>query len=277
SPHFAEQPIQQMMQMDQQEKLPADHSDYFDNIRQNLLPSLANGQTVAKHRVEPTKREKAEDKYVFDSISMGRDRRARTPKPDADYAASVTSESNAELPEDRDSKVHSSKKQIASKSKVTKGAASKRSVYPISSLEKKQQATQILNQRRDNYEVNVASNEAVQDDESAFQAVSVYNTSRASPKTAQRQNQQSSFGYQRPAGTDMADEVAQRETESEAEAVRKRVARQQQSDIKKNDMLMMDEMMMELPGQAESGSQSGPVDQLQTEQADIVQVRTGSH
>ncbi|MHC4289054.1 MAG: sensor histidine kinase [Planctomycetota bacterium] len=260
SPHFAEQPTQQALQ----KKQVADHSVYFDNIRQNLLPSLTNGQTLATHRIEPTER--------LSTVQYERDKRTSSIRRGRRLKEDVSAMSSSQISQDAVQMVKAETIEPTPKEQPTsKGAASKRSVYPISSLEKKQQTTQILSQRRDNYEANVASNEAVQDDESVSQAVSFYNTSRANSQTAPRQTQRSSFGYQQPAGADMVDEVAQRETESEAEAVRKRVARQQQSDIKKNDMLMMDEM--ELPGQAESGSQSGPVDQLQTEQADTVQVR----
>jgi hypothetical protein len=196
SPHFAEQQMQQM----QQSKQPANYSDYFDNIRQNLLPSLANGQTVATHRIEPTEREIKEDKYSFDARVMSRGRRIRTPQREAD-SAFEKDQMFANIPEDQLTKGLGQKEQVTSKSKA---ASSRRSVYPISNLKETQQTTQVVSQRRDNYEVNLASNEAQLAEEPASQAIQLYNTVRvqseetssqqAHPQTPRQEDQQSSYG-----------------------------------------------------------------------------------
>ena len=272
SPHFAEQQLQQI----QQSKQPANYSDYFDNVRQHLLPSLANGQTVATHRIEPTEREIEEDKYSFDATLMSRDRRTRTP-PREDSSAFERSVTATKTSEDQLAKEVGQKEQIASKSKVT---SSKRSVYPISNLKETQQTTQIVSQRRDNYDVNFASNTAQIAEEPVFQAVSIYNENRAQqsmPTQQGRYQSQSSFGNSQQADTEAADSDAtsQQAIISDAIDMRERAERQlqQPADVKDNNKPMMDEMMMGITEQAEFQSASGPVGQLEAEQADTVQVR----
>ncbi|MDH4203094.1 MAG: HAMP domain-containing histidine kinase [Phycisphaerae bacterium] len=247
SPHFAEQPMQQAMQA----KQPVNHSDYFDNVKQNLLPSLASGQTVATHRVEPTEREKMEDKYTLDKIAMGRDRRTRTLKTDSVNAVVAKSESSYQFAEDRESKEPAQKKQVSSKSKGTK-AAPRQNVYQISNLKERQQTTtQVLRQRRDNYEVNVASNTAGASEKPVSEAVEIYNRSRAAPSSPLQQEQQSSFG---------------RSSQSEQKDARQSEDMSQQMDPE------MDLMMM-VPATIGVDNDASKKNEQQLEQADTVQVR----
>jgi signal transduction histidine kinase len=277
SPHLAQTQIEN-------DKKPAEYALYFENVQQNLLPSLQNGQTLATHRIEPTEREK-KDEYSFDRSTFGMYRRTRTApaSPPLKQASQVAKK----IPEQREfQKPLSQKPEALTKSK---GATSRRSVYPISSLEKNRQTTQVLNQRRDNYEVNVISNEATQVDDSVSQAVQSYNSARgrsedmapqqAHPKTPRQAEQQSSLDFSQPAKTEARylDEMVQRETQSEAKATQERFGHQRQlPDMKDNDMLMMD-MMIGIPGggieQPKAESESVPVDQPQAPQADTVQVR----
>jgi len=125
SPHLAQTQIGN-------DKKSAEYALYFDNVQQNLLPSLQNGQTLATHRVEPTERFQ-DDEYTKDKITLGLRRSSRFKR---DIAAESSSQVVAGIPEEQEAKELGSKSEQLSKSK-SKGFASKRSVYPISSLEKK--------------------------------------------------------------------------------------------------------------------------------------------
>ena len=240
------------------DKNPAEYALYFQNVQQNLLPSLQNGRTLATHRIEPTDREK-KDEYTEDKKSLGIRRGSRLKKDVATVRSSQVLEEGAS--EKETASLGLASEQLSK----SKGATSKRSVYPISSLEEKQQTIQVLNQRRDNYEVNVASNEA-QVDDTVSQAVEGYNRSRANmpaqqarPEDQSQAEQQSSFDFSKQA---------------KMEAMQERPQRQQQKlpVEKDNDMLMMD-MMMGGIERTEAQSMPGPVDQLKAEQTDTVQVR----
>ncbi|MHC4524926.1 MAG: sensor histidine kinase [Planctomycetota bacterium] len=283
SPHFSEQQIQLAKQQVQRSKRPADHSEYFDNIRQNLLPSLQNGQTVATHRVEPTKPQEKEYDYSFDRVSLRTGRRARS------ISAPVPLEESPQvavkIPEEQVVKGAESKKQSGSKS--TK-SSSRRNVYPISTLEKNQQTTQVVRQRRDNYEMNVISNDAVQVDDSVSQAVQTYNRSRiqsdempaqqdsSQPKV--RQQSSSSFSQKAEKETENLDGAILDE-QADFEDMREgseHLMQQQERFVGKKD----NNMPMRAPGmdgiaQTQTGmmSEFGSMDQLQAQQPDTVQVR----
>ena len=259
SPHFAEQPMQKAQQV----TLPANLSDYFDNVRQNLLPSLANGQTVATHRVEPTEREVTEDKYTFDSIAMGRDRRTQTLQKEKEVALALdeSSEVTREISGKQVSKGLSQEtQQVASKSKVS---APKRNVYPISNLKEEQQPTQVLRQRRDNYDVNFASNTVKIAEEPVSQAVQIYNENRSQSGGGRVQqarpqppaNQQSSFDFSQSAENEVKDDETEVQSEKKFEdkVTQQQFQRPQQQPAsnKDNNWPMMEEMMKQrMPQQA---------------------------
>ena len=268
SPHLA----QTQTEID---KKPAEYALYFQNVQQNLLPSLQNGRTLATHRIEPTEREK-KDEYTEDKKSLGIRRGSRLKKDVATVRSSQVLEEGAS--EKETASLGLASEQLSK----SKGATSKRSVYPISSLEEKQQTIQVLNQRRDNYEVNVASNEA-QVDDSVSQAVEGYNRSRAIMPTQQprRQSQsqaeqQSSFDFSKQTGMEAMDSDAtvRQGKLSDVEDMQERPERQQQKlpVEKDNDMLMMD-MMMGGIEPTEAQSMPGSVDQPKAEQTNTVQVR----
>lgn len=266
SPHFAEQPMQQAPKA----KSLTNHSDYFKNVRENLLPSLANGWTVATHRIEPTAREITEDAYsFFDKNASIRSRRSRTPEASTTPDWRVKSESVAKTPEKLVNKELASKKQAAPQSE---DSSSKRNVYSIA---QEQQSAQVLTQRRDNYEVNLASNEVQAAEEPVSQAIQSYNTSRVNPATLRQTGQQSSFDFSRPAEAETkdSDTAVQLDEKSDAVNVPERTEERQQRPAARmqNQMPGMDGMMMSGNGQA--GFQPGPLDKPQIEQADMVQVR----
>ena len=276
SPHFAEQPMQQA----QQKKPSGDHTAYFNNVRENLLPSLASGRTVATHRVEPTEREAAEDIYRYDKIASIRGRSKQTSEPSADSAVFAKADSDARTMENTDSKSPVQEKKIAVKSKATKVSPSRRSVYPISNLKEEQQTTQVFQQRRDNYEVNFYGNEAQAANEPVSQVIQSYNSSRARSQSLQQAEQQASSSFSFPDQEVQASELdtpVQSEQKSETIAEQKDYQRpQQQLNIRTDSSMpmmdpMMDEMMM--PGSEQAKLQSDLVDQSQGGQADTVQVR----
>jgi signal transduction histidine kinase len=140
SPYFA---------MTQDAERHPEYAAYFKNIRQNLLPSLQNGQGLAVHRIEPAERLK-EDPYSFDKAALGLARSDRQPKG---IGMDNSLEAQAPTQPSRPAgKLDSSKAELPSKSRA---AASRRGVYPISSLEETQQQAQVLTQNRANYEMNV--------------------------------------------------------------------------------------------------------------------------
>ena len=258
SPHLAQTQTEN-------DKKPAEYALYFDNVKQNLLPSLQNGQTLATHRIEPAERDK-KDEYSFDKVSLGIGRRTPTSRSTVDLEQ--PSEVVEKIPEEQEiTKAVSPKPEALSKSK---GIASKRNVYPISSLKKNQQTTQVLNQRRDNYEVNVISNEAAQVDDSVSQAVQGYNRSRArpasvpapqaGPETFRQQKQASSFGSSQSVETQTMelDESDQENERSSSMDIREPAQRQRQrvDHDAMPGVQMMPEMM-----------------DVSNQQADTVQVR----
>ncbi len=175
----------------------AEHTEYFDNIRKNLLPSLQNGQTLATHRIEPTEQIK-ENEYSYDKVTRGIGRGIRSEKVAVDESSPKVVE---EIRRPQEAKKVASKSESLSKSK---GASSKRSVYPISTLKETQQTTQVLRQSRDNYIMNVASNEAVQAEEAAPQSVRQRHT-QAAQSAEQQQTQRAAFGSQRQAENEAMD------------------------------------------------------------------------
>ena len=138
---------------------------------------------------------------------------------------------------------------------ISKGSAQKRSVYPISNLKEEQQATQVLRQRRDNYDVNFASNTVKIAAEPVSQAVQFYNENRAQGGGVQQArpqspaNQQSSFDFSHPAENNAKDYDAavQSEERSEDKVTPQQFQRPQQQPASNKDdnWQMMDEMMME--------------------------------
>jgi signal transduction histidine kinase len=272
-------------QQTQQSSLSSDHSAYFDNIRRNLLPSMQNGRTVATHRVEPAEQEK-KDGYGFDKTLLSFNRRTRTAPREAalDESAKIV----AKTPEKGVVEDMSQKKQVASKSE---GSSKKRSVYPISNLNEAQQKVQVMNQSRYNYEQNIATNEAVQAEESASwagQSGGVSKNQRPSVPTQQapvpssRPGRQSSYDFSQKAETERtdSDSTIQQDKGFDSTGMRERSERQMQQplDEKKDNNLpamtpgMMDPMMGDLE-QPQAKPQSRPVEQSQMQQTDTVQVR----
>jgi signal transduction histidine kinase len=287
SPHFAEQQIQ-LVNQPAQKAVPAeqtaDHSDYFDNVRQNLLPSLANGQTVATHRIEPTEREIEKDEYRYDARGLGSDRWVRTTSRD-DSSLLPKTEQAVKTLEQQEDKEPVQVKQVASKSKGKKGA---QNVYQISNLKEQQQTTQILRQQRDNYNINLTSNEVVQAEQPVSQALEEYNTGRAQRRVpASRQSasrQQSSFDLSKPVEPDAKDYDAMVQSDKKSDAAAKAQIPQRppqaQSSISYNQSMpgeMMDEVlgmeMMDGPYPGVSQPQVAQIAPFETGQDDTVQVR----
>jgi len=281
SPHFAEQP----MQMAQQVKPPANHSDYFDNVRQNLLPSLQNGRTLATHRIEPTERDK-KDEYGSDKVALDIDRWTRTQQKEREItpASSEPSEIIEQISDKQETEgLGQTTQQVAS---VSKDSAQKRSVYPISNLKEEQQATQVLRQRRDNYDLNILGNTAQIAEEPVSQAVQFYNENRAqSGRRGIQQsrlqlpaNQQSSFDFSHPAENEVTDDetAVQSERNSEDKVTQQQFQRPQQqpANNKGNNWPMMDEMMMgsEIARQEKEQMPAQQADQP-VPQEDTVQIR----
>ena len=272
SPHFAQQQMQQSQR-------PVDHSDYFDNIRQSLLPSLRNGQTLATHRIEPTEPQIEYD-YSFDRVSLRTGRRARsisTPVPLEELPQIA-----AGIPEEQVAKGIESKKESATRSK---SSPSRRSVYPISNLKEEQQDTQTFNQSRANYEMNIASNDAVQDEESEPQTTQTDSSSTPPKPDAPVQEDRSQPQVTEQSSSSLSQQ-AEKETEDSDETVLNEQAdlvdmrersdrqRQQPAEDKDNNMQMMAPMTDGFEQtQAKSMPGSEPVDQVHVPQADTVQVR----
>ncbi|MEN8127029.1 MAG: HAMP domain-containing sensor histidine kinase [Planctomycetota bacterium] len=241
---------------------------YFDNVRQNLLPSLANGQVVATHRVEPTEREQDKE-YDYEKIAFDTRRGRNSAKNEVRLARQAATPVSREDLQQQSKQVASKKSQQLSKSK---GAQTRRSVYPISNKEL-QQETQVISQRRDTYDLNFANNTGQVAEESASQSSWRNNKAPVSQTAAQRPQQtqpraeqHSSFGFSQSAEMEAQDAV-QRDKRPDVPV------RQEQFDKKYDNDMMMDPMMMGADEQTEYQSQPGSVDQQQIAQGDTVQIR----
>lgn len=122
--------------------------DYLDNITQNLLPSLVNGESLQARRIKPSEPEKEydfTDKFSFRSSST----RSRSVEQEVAFALAepVT---DVELKQVKAISSPVQGKKVASKSKADTG---RRSRYPIS-LDESQQTTQVVNYSRDNVDLN---------------------------------------------------------------------------------------------------------------------------
>ena len=273
SPYLAEQQTQQSTQS-------PDHAAYFDNIRQNLLPSLQNGQTVAMHRIEPTEQQK-KDEYSFDKTSFSLRRTTQTSKSSAALEAPSPAAGTVSQ-KDIEGQLQG-QKQIASK---TENSPQRRSVYSISNLNESQQKVQVMNQSRFNYEQNIASNEAVQAEQSTSSwAGQRDSTSQSQPASAPSQrarlesrprpSQQSSYYFEKTETSSVDSDAFHQKSEGIA-AEDMRQQPQQQKSLEMRDMMMpgmMDPMMMGDLKQPQAGSRQGAVGQAQMQQPDTIQVR----
>lgn len=179
SPHFANQ-------IQQQEAVRIDdHSDYFRNVRENLLPSLEDGHILAKHRVEPkTEDTAANTNQVATSRDFSRPGTRWTYANSANNsaaAAPLIENSKDELPVENSEPIAKNSKSAAE----TKEIPSRRVEYRISNLDELQQTnqTQVIRQQRDNYNMNIMSNNAEIDQEPISQAVEEYNRKRVANRS----------------------------------------------------------------------------------------------
>ncbi|MHC5083028.1 MAG: sensor histidine kinase [Planctomycetota bacterium] len=128
---------------------------YLTNLSDNLLPSLATGESMQVRRVALSDRKKEEDdqkKISFDALWN------RSARSEMKEVQSVTvSEQEAITPPQQ--KMPAVSKKITTKNDA---GSSRRSRYSISSFEDTQQVAKVQRQSRETYEQNVLSNTAIQ-------------------------------------------------------------------------------------------------------------------
>ena len=129
---------------------------YLDNVYVNLLPSLANGETVPVRRVALADRsgdDYQEGQYSFDSLWD----RARRSNTEREAVADVKEDAVVQQKTASVSQKKVNTKSIGAKS----GAANRRSRYPISNFDETQQIAKVQRQSRVTFENNITSNSAV--------------------------------------------------------------------------------------------------------------------
>ncbi len=125
---------------------------YLDNLKDNLLPSLENGETLQVHRIEPVQPQRQvrygeRDKLGLENFSRLTGRDARSDRSLAADEEPKKAEAQTVLKDTPPEKPGQFAKQM------TKGAPSRRARYPIT-LDEAQQQTQVMTQQRGNYEMN---------------------------------------------------------------------------------------------------------------------------
>lgn len=117
---------------------------YLEELKSNLLPSLGNGGSMRVRRIEPAKpKDDYEDRLSIEAITR-RGRLEPSHMPSAEPAAMQKAEEKEQPVTD---------KKVAAKSK---GDSPRRTTYPIS-LDESRQQTQVLSQSRANYELNITN------------------------------------------------------------------------------------------------------------------------
>jgi signal transduction histidine kinase len=168
---------------------------YLSNLKQNLLPSLGNGETLQVRRIEPAPAEqKADSRVSWDYDVSSRVRRSARSSSES-IAPAV--ETEAQMPQEV-AKEASAKgaKQVAAESPTRRGT------YPIS-LDEQQQKTQVVAQSRANFEQNT-NNEMLRQQSQQTQEPEV--PLRAPQQAASRQRQSSSSaGGGQPVGMGQAE------------------------------------------------------------------------
>jgi signal transduction histidine kinase len=141
-------------------------SDYFENIRKNLLPSLGNGATLQVRRVEPAE---PKEPYAYGQ-GLG-----FNGLPSWDSPARMTlPEAGKPMPDEMVLKEATDKEQAALGKGITaktRADNTRRTTYPIA-LDDARQNVQVVSQSRSNYELNTA-NAVLQQQQVPASAVSV--------------------------------------------------------------------------------------------------------
>jgi signal transduction histidine kinase len=144
SPHFGEPQVEGSKEIDE-------HTKYFENLKNNLLPSLGNGATLQVRRIEPAE---PKEPYAYGQ-GLG-----FNGLPSLDSPVRMTlPEAGKPMPEGMVLKEAADKEPAA----VGKGIAAKtradntrRTTYPIA-LDDARQNVQVVRQSRSNYELNTAN------------------------------------------------------------------------------------------------------------------------
>ena len=179
-------------------------ADYLDNLKQNLLPSLGNGETMQVRRIEPSEPQQEEYADTNKKLDVSRlfDSRQRSPVSSvSEQPVAGTSQPafQKDVQEPLFKEPSKGAKKVDSKPKED---ASRRSTYEIKSLEEGEQQTQVVSQSRANYELNTYNNEMLQQEPEPGQTDST---------------QQTSMGLEnRPQGTQSGTMSAQMKEEDEA-------------------------------------------------------------
>ena len=152
---------------DDKKRAPIVVTNYLDNIKNNLLPSLGNGETLQVRRIEPSEPKDEYDDWdrsERDLISRrGRSVSTETPGMMPGMVDGIPGMTDSEL--QKGIEIAETKEQpvIAKQvSKKSKADSTRRSRYKIKSIEEAPQQTQVVAQSRENFELNVYNNEAMQ-------------------------------------------------------------------------------------------------------------------
>ncbi len=163
--------------------------NYLDNIKDNLLPSLDNGESLQVRRIEPSE-PKEEYSYGGKSGFEGISRRGRSVSTTiSDMPSGMPGTDQPEiqkgLDESKDKEQLVVGKKVAAKSNAD---SARRSRYAIKSIEEAPQQTQVIRQSRENIELNVMSNTANDKDPDSVQS-QAYQTS-SSLQMAKEENEE---------------------------------------------------------------------------------------
>jgi len=164
---------------------------YVNNLNQNLLPSLANGETMQVRRIEPTSTQPQEASAQW---SAGRlDLANFTNRNLSAQVSNAQEQSNEAGEQEITGSIRDNQTQMDMKTATSfaKGAESRRARYPIN-LDEAQQQTQVMSQDRANYEFNTYNNDILQQQEEAVPPEVMAQQSRAQAAESQQTEQQDS-------------------------------------------------------------------------------------
>lgn len=173
---------------------------YLSNLKQNLLPSLGNGESLQVRRIEPAAPEqKADSRVSWDYDVSSRVRRSDRSFSDA-AAPAVETEAQMAQEVAKESTAKGAK-QVAAESPTRRGT------YPIN-LDEYQQKTQVVAQSRANFEQNTYNNELLRQQSQQLQEpVDVPQAPQQTQQAASRQSQSevNAGSEQQPVGMGQAE------------------------------------------------------------------------